>query len=132
MQRYQGLAVTNIKLHFAWNTKDNKQILAGQIKHRLLEILRQDCYSKNIDVLEGKIGSDYVHMALLCPAKLAATQIAKQLKGRSSRMLQTEFPKLKEELGGNALWSDVYHCYSYGDMTAQEVQRLIKGDNSDF
>ncbi|WP_370453183.1 transposase [Oceanobacillus sp. CFH 90083] len=37
-----------------------------------------------------------MHLLLSCPTSVASSKIHQYLKGRSSRLLQNEFPKLKK------------------------------------
>ncbi|WP_293566102.1 IS200/IS605 family transposase [Phaeodactylibacter sp.] len=79
-------------------TKYRYKVLQEEIKHRCRELLLQDCESLEIEVLKGVVSSDHIHMHIEYPAKHSISEIMKQFKGRSSRLLQKEFPSLEKRL----------------------------------
>jgi len=95
--------VHDIKYHFVWLTKYRYKVLTGKISQRLRELLIQGCAARGITILEGSIGKDHVHMLVSCPTDLAPSQIIQYLKGRSSRLIQDEFPELKKRYWGQHL-----------------------------
>ncbi|WP_407946271.1 transposase [Peribacillus butanolivorans] len=48
------------------------------------------------------VGKD--HLLLSCSSSLASSKIMQYLKGRSSRILQDQFPELKKKYWGQHLW----------------------------
>ena len=69
--------VHDIKYHLVWITKYRYKILLGKIAKRAKELL-----------------IDHIHMLISAPTNLAPSKIAQYLKGRSSKLLQEEFPDL--------------------------------------
>lgn len=139
-------AVYDIKYHFVWLTKYRYKILTGRIATRLRELLIQGCTARGITIVEGSIGKDHVHMLISCSTNIAPSKIAQYLKGRSSRLLQDEFPDLKKRYWGQHLWARGYFCATVGSVTKETVQRYIEnqlnqgdvnhfkieGDNTEF
>ena len=95
--------VHDIKYHFVWLTKYRYKVLKGKIAVRLRELLIQGCTARGMTVIEGAVGHDHVHMLVSCPTELAPSKIAQYLKGRSSRLIQDEFPELKKRYWGQHL-----------------------------
>ena len=91
--------VHDIKYHFVWVTKYRYHILTGRVAQRLRELLMQGCQARGMTIIEGHVSKDHVHMLISCPPKLAPSQIMQYLKGRSSKMMQDEFPELKKGTG---------------------------------
>jgi len=73
------------------------------VAERLRELIKQWCTARNITVIRGSVGRDHVHMLISCPPTLAPSKIMQYLKGRSSKMLQEEFPELKKRYWGQHL-----------------------------
>ena len=69
---------------------------------RARELLRQGCEANNLRILKGSVGKDHIHMLLSCPTTIAPSEIAQKLKGRTSKILQEEFPELKKKILGTA------------------------------
>ncbi|HEY3426754.1 MAG TPA: IS200/IS605 family transposase, partial [Negativicutes bacterium] len=93
-------AVYDIKYHIIWVTKYRYKALGGEISKRLRELIRQGCEARNITIVQGSIGRDHVHMLLSCSPSLSPSKIVQYLKGRSSRLLQDEYPELKKKYWG--------------------------------
>ena len=102
--RSSSHTVYDIKYHFVWITKYRYKILRGKVAFRLRELLQQGCDVRNIKILKGSIGTEHVHMLLSCPADLSPSEIMQYLKGRSSKLLQDEFPELRKKYWGQHMW----------------------------
>jgi len=99
-------AVYGIKYHVIWVTKYRYKVLTKNISMRLRELIRQGCESRNIKIVRGSIGRDHVHMLISCPPSMAPSKIVQYLKGRSSRLIQEEFPELKKKYWGQHFWQE--------------------------
>ncbi len=118
--------VYDIKYHFVWITKYRYNILEGDVAFRLRELLSQGCESQGIKILKGSIQKDHVHMLLSCPANVSPSEIMQNLKGRSSRMLQEEFPKLKKKYWGQHMWGRGYFCGTVGEVDQKMIEEYIE------
>ena len=118
--------VTRLTCHIVWVTKYRYQVLQGDIQHRCRSLLIQDCESLEIEILKGVVSKDHIHMHIEYPAKLSIRTILKQLKGRSSRLLQKEFPVLKKRYWGQHLWATGYGAWSTGNITDEMVQEYLE------
>ena len=118
--------VTRLTCHVVWVTKYRYQILRGDIQKRCRSLLIQDCESMEIEILKGVVSKDHVHMHLEYPAKRSISSVMKQLKGRSSRLLQKEFPALKKRYWGQHLWATGYGAWSTGNITDEMVQEYLE------
>ena len=59
------------------------------------------------------------------PSK-SISNLVKKLKGRSSRKLQQEFPKLKQRYWGRHFWAIGYGCWSTGNITNKMVDDYLE------
>ncbi|MGF7126736.1 REP element-mobilizing transposase RayT [Natronobacillus azotifigens] len=84
--------VYDIKYHVIWVTIYPYKLLHGQIEIRTRELIRQGCEERGITILQESVGKEYIHLLLSCPPSLAPSKILQYLKGRSSRLLQDQFP----------------------------------------
>ncbi|KUO72519.1 MAG: transposase, partial [Desulfosporosinus sp. BRH_c37] len=100
--------------------------LGGEISKRLRELVRQGCEARNITIVQGNIGRDHVHMLLSCPPSLAPSKIVQYLKGRSSRLLQDQYPELKKRYWGQHLWARGYFCATVGSVTEETIKKYIE------
>jgi putative transposase len=53
------------------------------------------------------------------------------IKGRSSRLLQDEFPELKKRYWGQHLWARGYFCTTVGPVTKEMIKAYIESQHDD-
>jgi putative transposase len=122
--------VYDIKYHIIWVTKYRYKVLRGEIALRLRELIRQGCEARNIKIVQGNVGKDHVHILISCPPSLAVSKIVQYLKGRSSRLIQDEFPELKKRYWGQHLWGRGYFCVTVGGVTEETVRQYIENQEA--
>ncbi len=115
-----------MKVHLVWVTKYRYHVLKGDVQKRCRDILRQVCDAPDIRILKGVVSKDHIHLHISYPAKLSISEIVKRLKGRSSRMLFTEYPELKKRYWGRHFWAIGYGAWSTGNITDEMVQEYLE------
>jgi putative transposase len=81
--------------------------------------------SQDVTIVKGSVGRDHVHVLLSCPPSIAPAKIVQYLKGRTSRLLQEEYPQLKKRYWGRQLWSRGYFCATVGAVTEELIKDYI-------
>lgn len=118
--------VYDIKYHVIWVTKYRYNVLHKKIALRLRELIRQGCEARGITIVQGSIGKDHVHLLISCSSSVAPSKIVQYLKGRSSRLIQDEFPELKKRYWGQHLWARGYFCATVGSVTEETIIKYIE------
>ena len=103
-QRRSGHAITNLMIHLVWVTKYRYSVLKGDIQCRCQEIIIQICDAEDIQILNGVVSEDHIHMHIEYPSMVSISDLVKRLKGRTSRILQKEFPELKKRYCGGGIF----------------------------
>jgi len=116
----------DLKVHLIWVTKYRYKVLVDQVKVRIRDLLRQTCDSLDIQIIHGHVSSDHVHLYISHPPHLAITEVVKSLKGRSSRLIQQEFPQLGKQYWGKHFWAIGYAAFSSGTITDEMIREYIK------
>ena len=124
--RHGSHTIFDIKYHVIWVTKYRYAVLTRAIIVKLKELLKQGCEARGITIIKGFAGKDHVHMLMSCPTHLAPGRIVQYLKGRSSRLLQDEFPELKKRYWGQHLWATGYFCATVGAVTEETIKQYIE------
>jgi putative transposase len=119
-------AVYEIKYHIVWVTKYRYKILSGSISKRLRELIRQGCEARGMTIVSGSISKDHVHLLISSPPSLAPSKIVQYLKGRSSRLLQEEFPELKKRYWGQHFWARGYFCATVGSVDEETIRKYVE------
>jgi putative transposase len=61
--------------HIVFIPKYRQKRLFGKVKRDLLEILRKLCAYKKVEIVNGAICSDHVHMNIKVPPKLSISEL---------------------------------------------------------
>ena len=129
--RQSGHAVWDIKYHLVWITKYRYKILHGEVGERARDLLRQICAAREVRILRGAVSPDHIHMLVVVPPQLAPAKLVQFLKGRSSRMLQRDFPHLRKRYWGQHLWARGYFCATVGAVDEKTVMQYIENQKWD-
>ena len=116
-----------IAYHIVWVTKYRKRILFGKIKDSLDSILDEICKQKEWKKLSCEIMPEHIHIFVSAPPQWKPSNIAKLLKGISSRWLLMKYPRLSTYKGRSKLWSPSYYIGTAGNITAEIIKRYIEG-----
>ena len=122
----------DIQYHIVWTTKYRYRVLTGRVAERCREIIRQSCNSMGINIMKGSIGKDHVHILVSCPPNISASKIVQELKGRTSRVLLSEYKELKKRYWGQHLWAVGYFCRSVGDVSKEVVKTYIENQSDEY
>ena len=91
--------IYDIQYHFVWVTKYRYHILKGDVALRVRDLIRQICEARNITILNGHVSHGHVHLHVSCPPEISPSKIVQYVKGRSSRLIQQEFPISAKDIG---------------------------------
>ena len=69
MQNYRTGPHTrfDIKYHFVWITKYRRAVLRDQVAVRLRELVIEVCKANEIEILQGHVSKDHVHILVSAP-----------------------------------------------------------------
>ena len=98
------------KYHIVFTPKYRRKIIYNQYKESVRDILKQLCGYKGVEIIEGHLMSDHVHMLVSIPPKTSVSSFMGYLKGKSALML---FDKHANTM--TALWQPgkIYEKYNW-------------------
>jgi len=96
----------------------------GPVDVRLVEIIREVCAEHDAQVIEVEAMPDHVHLLVSVDPQFGIHQLAKRVKGRSSRLLRQEFPSLKRRLP--TLWTNSYFVATVGGAPLEIVRQYVE------
>jgi putative transposase len=74
-------------LHLVWATWDRLPLISDALERRLFRCIEAEAHSLDVRVLALNGMPDHVHLVVSLPATLAVADLAKQVKGASSRFV---------------------------------------------
>ena len=125
-QRYNGHTISRMTVHLVWVTKYRYPVLQGDIQQRCRTLIMQICDTEDVTILKGVVSKDHVHIHLEYPTRLAISELMKRLKGRTSRLLQQEFPQLQKQYWGKHFWAIGYGAWSTGNITDEIIEKYLE------
>lgn len=91
---------------------------------RLKEVLVQIAEESGCTIETMEVMPDHIHIFLKGTPTIPIHLIVKNLKGKSSRILRTEFPHLERRLP--CLWTRSYYCETIGCINEGTIKRYIE------
>ena len=124
--RKSSHTVYDLKVHLVWITKYRYNVLTKEIGYRIRDLIRQICDANDVQILEGRVSKDHVHLYVSYPPKLSVSEMVRRLKGRSSKRIQEEFPQLGKRYWGKYFWGIGYAAFSSGHITDEMIKEYLK------
>ncbi len=116
--------VYSCKYHIVWCPKYRRKVLVGDIAVRLKEIIRQVAKEMQVEIIEMEVVEDHIHLLCEIDPQLGVNKFVKTVKGRSSKILRSEFPHLKSKLP--TLWTNSYFVSTVGGAPLEVVKQYIE------
>jgi putative transposase len=95
-------------------------------KYRKPVLIREICRTLDVEILQGHIRPDHVHLLLSVPPHLAPSRVMQAIKGKTSHHLLQDHRRLRAEFWGRHLWARGYFVASTGNVTDETVAEYIR------
>ena len=118
------------KYHIVFTPKYRRKSIYYKIRQDLIEIFRQLCQYKGVEIIEGHMMADHVHMLVLIPPKLAISDFMGYLKSKSALMIFDKHANLKYKYGNRKLWARGYYVSTVG-LNEKTVAKYIREQEKD-
>ena len=118
--------MTRLTVHLVWVTKDRYPVLKEEIQKRCRELIMQLGNAEDVKILKGVVSKDHVHMHLEYPPSKSVSDLVRRMKGRSSSLLQQEYPELQKRYWGKHFWAIGYGAWSTGNLTEALVEEYLE------
>ncbi|WP_025679089.1 IS200/IS605 family transposase, partial [Paenibacillus massiliensis] len=88
-------------------------------------IFKRLCKYKGVEIIEGHMMPDHVHMLVAIPPKIAVSAFMGYLKGKSSLMIFEKHAQLKYKYGNRKFWAEGYYVSTVG-LNEATVRKYIR------
>jgi len=112
------------KYHVVFVPKFRRRTLYGKVRRRVGEIIRDLCRQRGVDLLEGHLQSDHVHMCLRVPPKFSIAFVIGFLKGKSAVRIHRHVLGHRRVTGMH-FWARGY-CVSTVGLDEATIRRYIQ------
>ena len=121
----------NCTYHVVFIPKYRRKIMYGEVKVEVGEILRKLCEMKQINLIEGKVCVDHVHMYIGVPPKLSISDVMAYLKGKSSLMIFDRHPEYRPKWGDRHFWARGYYVTTVGNVNEATIREYIRNQGEE-
>lgn len=94
--------------------KYRRQVIYGQIKKDIGEIIRKLCEQKGVEIIEAEACKNHIHLLVSIPPHLSVSQFMGYLKEKSSLMIFDRHANLKYKYGSRNFWCRGYYVDTVG------------------
>ncbi len=113
------------KYHIVFTPKYRRKIIYSHYKISVRDILKRLCSYKGVEIIEGHMMSDHVHMLVSIPPKISVSSFMGYLKGKSALMIFDKHANLKYKFGNRHFLAEGYYVSTVG-LNEATIQKYIK------
>jgi len=115
----------NCQYHIVFIPKYRRRTMYGKVREDVREILRKLCEYKKVEIIEGGVSIDHVHLLLSIPPKLSVSDFMGYLKGKSALMIFDKHPEMGTKWN-REFWARGYYVTTIGYANEETIKNYIK------
>lgn len=113
------------KYHIVFTPKYRRKVIYNKCKTDIRDILKDLCRYKGVEIIEGHLMPDHIHMLVSIPPKLSVASFVGYLKGKSALMMFEKHANLKYKYGNRHFWSRGYYVSTVG-LNEATIRKYIR------
>ncbi|MBU5488350.1 IS200/IS605 family transposase [Clostridium sp. MSJ-8] len=113
------------KYHIIFTPKFRRKVIYNQYKQSIKEIIIALCKYKGVEIIEGHLMPDHIHMLVSIPPKISVASFMGYLKGKSALMIFERHANLKYKFGNRHFWSEGYYVSTVG-LNEATIRKYIR------
>ena len=117
------------KYHIVFTPKYRRKVIYNQYKESIRDIIKQLCGYKGIEIIEGEIMADHIHLLLSIPPKYSVSSVMGYIKGKSALMIFDKHSNLKYKFGNRHFWAEGYYVSTVG-LNENTIKKYIREQES--
>lgn len=87
--------------------------------------MRTLCKYKGVEIIEGHMMPDHVHMLVAIPPRISVSSFMGYLKGKSALMMFERHANLKYKFGNRHFWAEGYYVSTVG-LNEETIRKYIR------
>ena len=103
----------NCMYHIVFIPKYRRKIMYGKLKSEVRDIIRKLCEYRNVEIVEGMVCEDHVHLCVRIPPKISISEFMGYLKGKSALQIFDLHPEFRDR-GDRHFWANGYYVDTVG------------------
>ena len=110
--------------HIVFIPKYRKKRLYGQVRADVREIIQTLCKYKGVEIIEGAVCIDHVHICVSIPPKMSVSTFMGYRKGKSTLMIYDRHPNLQSKWN-KAFCARGNYVATMGNLTEEAIKKYI-------
>ena len=115
----------NCKYHVVFAPKYRRKVFYNEKKEAIREIIRTLCQWKGVEIIEGEVCPDHIHLLLSIPPKMSVSGFMGYLKGKSSQIIYERWANARYKYRNREFWCRGYYVDTVGKNT-KKIQEYIQ------
>lgn len=115
----------NCQYHIVFIPKYRKRTIYGKVRNDMREIIRTLCAFKKVEIIEGALQEDHVHICVSIPPKLSVSDFVGYLKGKSALMIYDKHPEIGNKWDRH-FWARGYYVSTIGNVNEATIKEYIR------
>ena len=120
------------KYHIVFTPKYRRKAIYGELRKDIREYIRTLCKYKGVEINEGHMMIDHVHLLLSIPPKMSVSSLMGYLKGKSALMIFDNHANLKYKYGNRKFWAEGYYVSTVGLNESTIKKYIAEQDKHDI
>ena len=120
------------KYHIVFTPKYRRKAIYGELRKDIREYIRILCKYKGVEIIEGHMMIDHVHLLLSIPPKMSVSSLMGYLKGKSALMIFDNHANLKYKYGNRKFWAEGYYVSTVGLNETTIKKYIAEQDKHDI
>jgi len=105
--------------------KYRRKVMYGKVRGDIREIIKILCRYKKVEIVEGAVCLDHVHICVSIPPKIAISEFMGYLKGKSALMIFDKHSELRNKFERD-FWARGYYVSTIGNVDEATIKNYIK------
>ena len=122
----------NCKYHVVFAPKYRRKVFFNEKRADMREIIKTLCDWKGVEIIEGEICVDHVHLLLAIPPKISVSSFIGYLKGKNALMIFQRYGNMKFAYRNREFWCRGYYVDTVGKNTKaikEYIENQLKEDH---
>ena len=115
----------NCKYHIVFAPKFRRKVFYESKRLEIGKMIRDLCKWKEVNLIEGEVCPDHIHILVEIPPKLSISSFMGFLKGKTSIMIYQKYGNMKFKYRNRNFWCRGYYVDTAG-KDAKKIQKYIQ------
>lgn len=116
------------KYHIVFTPKYRRKVIYNQLRNDVGKL----CRYQGVEIIEGHLMADYVHMHVMILPKKSISSFMGYLKGKSALMIFDRHANLRYKYGNRHFWSEGYYVSTVGINDATVAKYIREQEAHDI